>query len=70
MKQKYNLIVWDNENWEDEKMQVDPILETQITLYEDLDKETINVIKSNLRIAFEVMHNISIIVEFNKEFTK
>lgn len=60
----YELIIW----FEDD-IDSPPVMEAQLTVDENLDKETRNVIKSNMRIAFEIMYNQRMIVEFHERQT-
>ena len=50
--------------WIEDEIDRPPVMETQLEIDEELDKELINVISANLKIAFEVLYNKIVMVEF------
>lgn len=58
----YRMLVWFKD-----MEQVDPIMETVFNLDETLDMETLRGIRSNLKVAFELMYNEEIIVLIEEE---
>lgn len=59
---KYRLYVWDSET----DFTVEPIMEADLILDEEVDTDVINVVESNLRVGFQILCNKSIIVEIER----